>query len=98
MIKSEKFWEWMEKKNYAIWEPDDEEWIHRSVTSFTKQMLVQYMIEYLLLKGHISYRRFGHWLAEQMADYLKLKNAKYGIDNPSEIIFEILKEKIEGLE
>jgi hypothetical protein len=33
-----------------------------------------------------------------MADYLKLKNAKYGIDNPSEIIFEILKEKIEGLE
>jgi hypothetical protein len=66
--------------------------------AYTKQMLVQYMTEYLLLKGYISFRRYGHWLAEQMSAYLMLKDAKYGIDQPSEIIYEILKEKIEELD
>jgi hypothetical protein len=106
-----KFWKWMKENDYG-WEEENvsyggywndyglrvgrlcDNWV-----LFTQQMLIGYMQEYLLVNGFISFRQFGIWLAEQTKER---RFWKAGVildgDNHMEVIYDILKQKIEELE
>ncbi len=62
-------------------------------------MLIGYMIEYLLINGFISFRQIGIWLADQIKERALWKE---GIvlngDNHIDVIYDIIKQKIEELE
>ncbi|HEC67124.1 MAG TPA: hypothetical protein ENI23_17745 [bacterium] len=82
-----KLWEWMDEKGYAKELP----------VMVRNQMLIGYMTQYLLETGQISFRQFGIWLAIKIKERLSLRD---GIvlngNNHIEVIFDILKEKIEA--
>jgi hypothetical protein len=98
MIKSKKFWGWMEKMGYGYKGVKNKYFIvPKDNIAFPAEpaLLTGRMIEYLILKPVISFRRLGGWLEEEIKMYLMLKKSKYGLDQPAEIVYEILKEKIE---
>lgn len=68
--------------------------LENSDFDFPKQMLTGYMIEYLLIKGKMSWLRFGKWLHEEMHDE-RFTEKGVEFDNPMAAIFDILKRKIE---
>jgi len=103
------FWEWMSKMRYGAHVSESDNMVIMTYIDETEankrqyvlapyvpteQMIVGHMIEYLVKKGFISFRQLGIWLANEIKSYLLLKNAKYGLDNPDGIVFEILKSKI----
>ncbi len=96
----DKFWEWMKEMEYC----ESRDIIISGVSEvgdnfeiyFEKQMLIGYMIEHLLTK-QISFRRIGHWIGDRIHDYLLQVDCKYNGDNGAEVIYDLLKEKIEGM-
>lgn len=99
----DKFYEHMKKKGFIIRYNGKMQEVVSGKTSkeygyalynLSNTELVGYMIEYLTKKV-ISTRQFGKWLADEVHDYLLLVDAKYGLDNPQLIIYDILKNKIE---
>ena len=97
------FWKWMKEKQYGYINTENSKvvWIknqdgHNQNAGFpTKQMLIGYMIEYLLLTGKISWMRFGTWLHEEMdmRRFLK-KGIILDGENHAEVIYDILINKI----
>ena len=101
----DKFFEWLDH-NRDIEKYDNEHGQHGMIIrqhTFDEayverkpQLLIGYMIEYLLIAGQISFRQFGIWLAEQIKERLSLRDGVVlNGNNHIEVIFDILKEKIE---
>ena len=84
-----KFWEWTDEKGY----------IKELPVMVRNQMLIGYMTQYLLETGRISFRQFGIWLAIKIKERLSLRDGVVlNGNNHIEVIFDILKEKIEELD
>jgi len=96
-----KFYEYMEKNDYGIsFNGRMEEEVFFRLNGgiryyLSSTDLTGHMIKYLVLKGFISFRQYGIWLADEIKHYLLRVDKEYDIDKPSEIMYEILKEKIE---
>ncbi len=91
-----KFWRWFEK--VYIDNVSSLLAIYGKFDSIPKQGLIGYMIEYLVVNGHISFRRIGHWIGDAIQIGLLRADIKMGAEEPAEGIYELLKERIEEIE
>lgn len=65
-------------------------WLHEKEPHADFQGSIGYMIEYILLQGLVSYRRFGGWLQDEM----KRRFSEIDNGNHIDIVFDILKEMV----